>query len=130
MSTQDRDISTPIEPSTTSHRDVALALQAKLSHLLSSILTSETCLGRLNRWSMNYLLNIYSAVYKTERTQLNVFLDTTKSILQTLAGHAQEVEKIIHATFRNSVDSMPRGTRHITLLYHHVSFDFQAQFMC
>ncbi|GKZ67843.1 hypothetical protein AnigIFM50267_002395 [Aspergillus niger] len=97
MSTQDSDISTPIEPSTISHRDVALSLQAKLSHLLSSILTT---------------------VYKTEKTQLNVFLDTTKSILQTLAGHAQEVEKIIHATFRNSVDSMPRGTRHITLLYH------------
>lgn len=41
--------------------------------------------------------------------------------MQRLAGHAQEVENIIHATFRNSVDSMPRGTRHITLLYHQVS---------
>lgn len=45
MSTQDSDISTPIEPSTISHRDVALSLQAKLSHLLSSILTSESLLG-------------------------------------------------------------------------------------
>ncbi|KAJ5334559.1 hypothetical protein N7452_006962 [Penicillium brevicompactum] len=97
MSAQDSDISTPIEPCTASHRDVALSLQAKLSHLLSSILTT---------------------VYKTEKTQVNVFLDTTRSILQRLAGHAQEVENIIHATFRNSVDSMPRGTRHITLLYH------------
>lgn len=59
-------------------------------------------------------------MYKTEKTQLNVFLDTTRSILQTLAGHAQEVEKIIHDKFRNSVDIMPRGTRHITLLYHQV----------
>lgn len=41
MSAQDSDISTPIEPCTASHRDVALSLQAKLSHLLSSILTSE-----------------------------------------------------------------------------------------
>lgn len=40
MSMQDRDISTPIEPCSTSHQDVALSLQAKLSHLLSSILTS------------------------------------------------------------------------------------------
>lgn len=65
-------------------------------------------------------LNLDLAVYKTEKTQVNVFLDTTRAILQRLAGYAQEVERIIHATFRNSVDSMPRGTRHITLLYHQV----------
>lgn len=40
MTTQDTDISTLIDPpDTCSYRDVALSLQAKLSHLLSSILT-------------------------------------------------------------------------------------------
>lgn len=60
------------------------------------------------------------AVYKSEKTQLGAFLETTRSILHTLAGYAEEVEKIIHAKFRNSVDRTPNGTRHITLLYHQV----------
>ncbi|CAI7642000.1 unnamed protein product [Penicillium manginii] len=98
MTTQDSDISVSMDPpATLSHRDVALSLQARLSQLLSFILQT---------------------VYKTEKTQLNAFLDTTRSILRTLAGHAQEVEKIIHVRFRNSVDTLPRGTRHTTLLYH------------
>ncbi|KAE8420420.1 hypothetical protein BDV36DRAFT_281516 [Aspergillus pseudocaelatus] len=98
MMTQDSDISTPIDPpSTCSHRDIVMSLQAKLSHLLS---------------------NILNTVYKTEKTQLGAFLEMTRSILHTLAGHAQEVEKIIHVRFSNSVDTMPKGTRHITLLYH------------
>ncbi|BAE65657.1 unnamed protein product [Aspergillus oryzae RIB40] len=42
----------------------------------------------------------------------------TRSILHTLADHAQEVEKIIHVRFSNFVDTMPKGTRHVTLLYH------------
>jgi hypothetical protein len=37
-----------------------------------------------------------------------------------LAGHAREIESIIHIKFQNSVDTMPKGTRHITLLYHQV----------
>ncbi|KAE8340570.1 hypothetical protein BDV24DRAFT_175258 [Aspergillus arachidicola] len=98
MMTQDRDISTPIDPpSTCSHRDIVMSLQAKLAHLLS---------------------NILNTVYKTEKTQIGAFLEMTRSILHTLAGHAQEVEKIIHVRFSNSVDTMPKGTRHITLLYH------------
>ncbi|RAK81572.1 Zn(II)2Cys6 transcription factor [Aspergillus fijiensis CBS 313.89] len=98
MTTQDRDISTPIDPPEhCSQQDLALSLHAKLSRLLSYIL---------------------STVYNAERTQLHVFLDTTKSILQTLAGHAQEMEEIIQIRLRNSLDTMPRGTQHITLLYH------------
>lgn len=62
-------------------------------------------------------------MYKTEKTQLRAFLEMTRSILHTLAGHAQEVEKIIHVRFSNSVDTMPEGTRHITLLYHQVCLD-------
>ncbi|RAH44558.1 Zn(II)2Cys6 transcription factor [Aspergillus brunneoviolaceus CBS 621.78] len=98
MTTQDRDISTPIDPPEhCSQQDLALSLHAKLSRLLSYIL---------------------STVYNAERTQLHVFLDTTKSILQTLAGYAQEMEEIIQIRLRNSLDTMPRGTQHITLLYH------------
>ncbi|OJJ98337.1 hypothetical protein ASPACDRAFT_1857637 [Aspergillus aculeatus ATCC 16872] len=98
MTTQDRDISTPIDPPEhCSQQDLALSLHAKLSRLLSYIL---------------------STIYNAERTQLHVFLDTTKSILQTLAGYAQEMEEIIQIRLRNSLDTMPRGTQHITLLYH------------
>ncbi|OGM47217.1 Zn(II)2Cys6 transcription factor [Aspergillus bombycis] len=98
MTTQDSDITTLIDsPSTCSQRDVTLSLQVRLSRLLSSILTS---------------------IYKNEKTQLGTFLETTRSILHTMAGHAQEIENIIHMKVQNSVDTMPKGTRHITLLYH------------
>lgn len=62
-------------------------------------------------------------MYKTERTQLGAFLEMTRSILHTLADHAQEVEKIIHVRFSNFVDTMPKGTRHVTLLYHQVCLE-------
>ncbi|KAE8370188.1 Zn(II)2Cys6 transcription factor [Aspergillus caelatus] len=98
MTTQDSDITTLIDPpSTCSQRDVTLSLQVRLSHLLSSILTS---------------------IYKNEKTQLGTFLESTRSILHTMAGHAQEIESIIHMQVQSSVDTMPKGTRHITLLYH------------
>lgn len=64
-----------------------------------------------------------SAIYKTERTQLGTFLEQTRSILHTMAGYAQEIEKIIQLKFPNSLDTMPRGTRHITLSYHQVRED-------
>ncbi|QQK40055.1 Zn(II)2Cys6 transcription factor [Penicillium digitatum] len=98
MTTTDSDISASINPPDTClTEDVAFTLQAKLSRLMSFILTS---------------------VYKSERTTLGVFLDTTRSILETLAGCAQEVERLIHLQFRNSMDTMPNSTQHITLLYH------------
>ncbi|RAH71354.1 Zn(II)2Cys6 transcription factor [Aspergillus aculeatinus CBS 121060] len=98
MLTRDSDITTVLDsPSACSQRDTTLCLQVRLSHLLSFILTT---------------------IYKTQKTQLGTFLDKTKSILQTLAGHAREIEKIIYRKFQNSIDTMPRGTRHITLLYH------------
>ncbi|RAL16619.1 Zn(II)2Cys6 transcription factor [Aspergillus homomorphus CBS 101889] len=98
MLTRDSDITTVLDsPSACSQRDATLCLQVRLSHLLSFILTT---------------------IYKTQKTQLGTFLDKTKSILQTLAGHAREIEKIIYRKFQNSIDTMPRGTRHITLLYH------------
>ncbi|PYH76783.1 hypothetical protein BO82DRAFT_436379 [Aspergillus uvarum CBS 121591] len=36
----------------------------------------------------------------------------------TLAGYAHEMEEIIQIRLRNSLNTMPRGTQHITLLYH------------
>lgn len=50
-------------------------------------------------------------------------MEQTRSILHTMAGYAQEIEKIIQLKFPNSMDSMPRGTRHITLSYHQVRHD-------
>ncbi|GAD93971.1 Zn(II)2Cys6 transcription factor [Paecilomyces variotii No. 5] len=98
MITHDSDISALIDPTNScSQSDAAFSLQVKLSHLLSFILTS---------------------VYKTEKTPLGTFLEKTKSILQTMAGHAQEIERIIHSKSQQSVETMPKGTRHITLLYH------------
>ncbi|KAH0440420.1 hypothetical protein CcaCcLH18_02444 [Colletotrichum camelliae] len=98
MNTQDIDITTLLDPpSISSPEDTTLGLRVKLSHLLSSIINT---------------------VYKSEKTPLGKFLEETKSILYTLAGHAQEIEKITRVKFQNSVDTMPKGTRDITLLYH------------
>ncbi|RGP76573.1 hypothetical protein FLONG3_5235 [Fusarium longipes] len=95
MSVQDSDISTPVNPPNVgSQHDSARSLQVNLSHLLSVILTT---------------------LYKPEKTPLGQFLEQTKSILHTLAHHAQEIEKIISLKFRNSVDTMPRATRPLLL---------------
>ncbi|KZL81741.1 zn 2cys6 transcription factor [Colletotrichum incanum] len=94
----DVDITTLLAPpSICSQRDATLGLHVKLSHLLSSIVTS---------------------IYKSEKTPLGEFLEATRSILHTLAGHAQEIERITRLKFQNSVDTMPKVTRGITLLYH------------
>ncbi|KAL4799571.1 hypothetical protein BDV19DRAFT_400798 [Aspergillus venezuelensis] len=98
MTPQDSDISALLDPPTAgSQSDATLGLSVRLSHLLSYIL---------------------STIYKGTKTQLGTFLETTRSILHILAGHAREIETIIHLKFQNSVDTMPKGTRHITLLYH------------
>ncbi|KAL0935937.1 uncharacterized protein CTRU02_208152 [Colletotrichum truncatum] len=98
MNTQDIDISTLLDPpSACSQQDATLGLRVKLSHLLSSIINT---------------------VYKSEKKPLWEFLEATRSIVHTLAGHAQEIERITRVKFQNSVDTMPKGTRDITLLYH------------
>jgi hypothetical protein len=63
-----------------------------------------------------------TALYRGDRSPISVFLEKTRFILQTLAGHAQEIEQIITLKFGNSLETMPKGTRHITLLYHQVRF--------
>ncbi|KAL4976260.1 hypothetical protein BDW66DRAFT_151207 [Aspergillus desertorum] len=100
MTPEDSDITTLLEPPTAtacSQSDTTLSLSVRLSHLLSYILSS---------------------IYKATETQLGTFLETTRSILHVLAGHAREIEQIIQLKFQNSVDTMPKGMRHITLLYH------------
>ncbi|KAI1204694.1 uncharacterized protein F4807DRAFT_446372 [Annulohypoxylon truncatum] len=97
MSIQDSDITTPINPPNADSRgDSCRTLQVNLSHLLSVILTT---------------------VYKPHITPLGTFLEQTRSILHTLAHHAQEIEKII-SLLQSSVGTMPRDTRHLTLMYH------------
>lgn len=116
MSVQDNDISTPVNPPNVgSQDDSARSLQVNLSHLLSVILTSKF------QSEESPSISDLSALYKPEKTPLDQFLEQTKSILHTLAHHAQEIERIISLKFRNSVDTMPRGTKYITLLYHQVS---------
>lgn len=60
------------------------------------------------------------AIYKSDRTSLNQFLEATRSILHALAGHAQEIEKLVDVDLQDSHQTMSRGTRHIALLYHMV----------
>ncbi|KAI1088767.1 hypothetical protein F5B19DRAFT_470128 [Rostrohypoxylon terebratum] len=97
MSVQDSDITTPMTPPNAGSRgDSCRTLQVNLSHLLSVILTT---------------------VYKPHIIPLGTFLEQTRSILHTLAHHAQELEKIIRL-LQNSVGTMPRDTRHLTLMYH------------
>lgn len=62
------------------------------------------------------------AVYKPGVTQLAMFLEQTRSILRTLAHHAQQIEKIIGFKFLKSAGTIPRDTRLLTLLYHQVCF--------
>lgn len=34
--------------------------------------------------------------------------------------YAREIEDLVHPKNSNTVETMPKGTRHITLLYHQV----------
>ncbi|KAL4920415.1 hypothetical protein BDW62DRAFT_208935 [Aspergillus aurantiobrunneus] len=96
MTTQDSDITTPLKPASAgSRRDATLSLHVKLSYLFSSILTS---------------------IYKNEKTELGTFLEKTRTILQTMTVYAREIEGIVHPKTTNSVETMPKGTRYITLI--------------
>lgn len=118
--TADCEITVPVSSlSTDSQDDSTLSLQVKLSHLLSVIVTSKSKACTAVPWISQSLPAL--AIYKAGKTQLGVFLETIRSTLRTMAGHAQEIEDIVSTKFRNSVKTMPRVTRHITLLYHQVS---------
>lgn len=98
MSVQDSDITTLVSPpGTGTAADSARSLQVNLSHLMSVILTT---------------------VYKPSVTELATFLEQTRSILHTLAHHAQEIEGIISVKLQASAGTMSRDTRLLILLYH------------
>ncbi|PTB36728.1 hypothetical protein M441DRAFT_149933 [Trichoderma asperellum CBS 433.97] len=98
MSVKDSDITTPVpSPNAGSPLDSARSLQVNLSNLLSVILTT---------------------VYQPTITPLATFLEQTRSILHTLARHAQEIERIIKLKLQSSVGTIPRSTSYLTLLYH------------
>ena len=121
MTIQDSDITTLLDPpNSCSQRDGTLSLQVRLSHLLSFILTCKPTWSLVCR-KFNSPVSLLLAIYKTEKTELGTFLEETRSILQAMAGHAQKIEGIIHSKFQNSVDTMPKGTRYTTLLYHEVN---------
>ncbi|KAJ5231508.1 uncharacterized protein N7469_006096 [Penicillium citrinum] len=98
MTTQDSDITASLNPNRNGSRhDATLNLHVKLSYLFSTILTS---------------------IYKNDKTELHVFLEKTRSILQMMTVYARDIEEIVSPQPSNSVETMPKGTRYITLLYH------------
>ena len=114
-SVHDSDISTPFNPPNVgSQSDSVRSLQVNLSHLLSVILTSKC----------SHLVELANpvAVYVPAQTSLVSFLEQTRSILHTLAHHAQEIERIIGLKFEKSPGAMPKETHYVTMLYHQVGY--------
>lgn len=121
MSVSDNDVRTLVNtPHMNARENTTLGLQVKLSHLLEVISSSKSKCGIYHSSRHRRLTPI--AIYKNEKTQLVVFLESTRSILHTMAGHAQEFENIIQTNLPSLVETetMPRGTRLVTLLYHQV----------
>ena len=52
--------------------------------------------------------------------RLHVFLEKTRSILQMMTVYARDFEEVVSPQPSNLVETMPKGTRYITLLYHQV----------
>lgn len=118
MTTQDSDISTPINTPNMTPQDIIFSLEVGLSRMLSYIINSKFFyIVRVPYYLLHYF---QSAIYKTEKTRLGTFLEITKDILQTMARHAEEIKKMVHVDFQGSMDNAPQETRHIILLYHQV----------
>ncbi|PYH96245.1 Zn(II)2Cys6 transcription factor [Aspergillus ellipticus CBS 707.79] len=95
---QDNDVTTLIDsPNPSCQRNAMLSLRVKLSRLLSTVL---------------------GTVYRTERHPIESFIEKTKTILNTMAGLAKELEDFVNTKFSSPVNSMSKGMRHILLLYH------------
>lgn len=62
----------------------------------------------------------FIAIYKTEKTPLDKFLDITRSILETMARYAEEIENMIDVSLHGSQDNLPEESRRTILLYHQV----------
>ncbi|KAJ5161977.1 hypothetical protein N7492_007369 [Penicillium capsulatum] len=78
MTTKDSDITTLINPSTSGPRDLTFNLQVRITRMFSFII---------------------STIYKSEKTRVGAFLEITRSILETMARYAEEIEKIINVNF-------------------------------
>ena len=119
MTTQDSDITTTLNPAPAGSRpDATLSLHVKLSYLFSSILTCKLSLSYAYGVHIDILFS--QAIYKNEKTELGIFLEKTRTILQTMTIYAREIENMVHPKSTTSVETMPKGTRYITLLYHQV----------
>lgn len=88
--------------------------------MLSFIISGKSCLNYYG-FPISNIFKI-KAIYKTEKTQLGTFLEITRSILETMARYAEEIEKMIHVNFHGSMDNVPEETRHTILLYHQVQY--------
>ncbi|OOQ91732.1 Zn(II)2Cys6 transcription factor [Penicillium brasilianum] len=97
MTTKDSEITTLISSPSSSPRDLAFSLQVRITRMHSFII---------------------GTIYKTEKTPLGTFLEITRSILETMARYAEEIEKMIHVSFQGSIDNVSEETRHTILLYH------------
>ncbi|KAJ5167824.1 fungal-specific transcription factor domain-containing protein [Penicillium canariense] len=97
MTTKDSEITTLISSSSSDPPDLAFSLQVRITRMLSFIICT---------------------IYKTEKTPLGTFLEITRSILETMARYAEEIEKMIHVSFQGSIDNVSEETRHTILLYH------------
>jgi hypothetical protein len=127
MTTHDSDITTLLKPADVrSLRDATLSLHVKLSYLHSSILTCKMCLEP----PMSTKSNILIEIYKNEKTELGTFLEKTRTILQTMTLYAREIEEIVQTESSNSLETMPKGIRYITLLYHQAGQRFCNDLHC
>ncbi|KAF3386956.1 hypothetical protein F1880_001157 [Penicillium rolfsii] len=99
MTTKDSEITTLISSSSSNPdpKDLAFSLQVRITRMHSFIIDS---------------------IYKTEKTPLGTFLEITRSILETMARYAEEIEKMIHVSFQGPIDNVSEETRHTILLYH------------
>jgi hypothetical protein len=126
MALQDSDITTLINSPTSSLQNLTFSLQVRITRMLSFIIGSRSYSPLLSFWTVSDTTN-NEAIYKTEKTQLVAFLDITRSILETMAKYAEEIENMINTNFHGSGDNVPEETRHTILLYHQVN-DSHASF--
>ncbi|RDW93691.1 Zn(II)2Cys6 transcription factor [Aspergillus mulundensis] len=97
LTTRDSDITTLIDPPDEEQHDRTFSLQVRITRMLSFIV---------------------STIYETEKTQLGTFLEITRSILETMAKYAEEIERMLDPLTQGRGVSVPEESRHTILLYH------------
>lgn len=61
-------------------------------------------------------------MYSTGVGSRGSHLERIKSGLQEMAILARSLEEVIQSKFKSSVDTLPKGTIHAVLAFHHVIF--------